>query len=108
MHKAYQQYLNNHVALLSIKIKIGDREYPLKVEAEDEHNVRQAGRLLNERMKSYREQFGLSDKVDLLALAAFDCTMENLKLLQSAGETSQKTKDRLKQLHLLLDQVQIS
>ncbi len=96
------------MGLLSIKIKIGDREYPLKVEAQDEHNVRQAGRLLNERMKSYREQFGLNDKVDLLALVAFDCTMENLKLSQGAEEDNQQQVERLKHLHHLLDQVQKS
>ena len=41
---------------LSIKIKIADREYPMKVKPEDEEKVRNAGRLLNEEIKNYHER----------------------------------------------------
>ena len=40
---------------LSIKIKIADREYPMKVKLVDEERVRIAGKLINEKIKSYRE-----------------------------------------------------
>jgi cell division protein ZapA len=40
---------------LSIKIKIADREYPMKVKRSDEERVRMAGKLINEKLKSYRE-----------------------------------------------------
>ena len=55
---------------LSIKIKIADREYPMKVKRNEEERVRAAGKLINEKLKSYREQFGLDDKQDLLAMTA--------------------------------------
>ena len=35
---------------LSIKIKIGDREYPMKVDAEDEERIRLAGKKINEKI----------------------------------------------------------
>jgi len=63
---------------LSVKIKIADREYPMKVSLEDEAQVRQAGKLINDKIKTYRDQFGIDDKQDLLAMVAFDCLMEQM------------------------------
>ncbi|MEN8249601.1 MAG: cell division protein ZapA [Bacteroidota bacterium] len=64
---------------LSIKIKISDREYPMTVDPEDEENIRKAGKIINERLKVYREKFGIDDKQDLLAMVAFDSTVEKLR-----------------------------
>lgn len=69
----------SNMNLLSIKIKIGDREYPMKVKPEEEARVRTAGKLINERLRSYRHQFGIDDKEDLLAMVAFDSTVAKLK-----------------------------
>jgi len=71
---------------LSIKVKIADREYPMKVDSKDEENIRKAGKIINERLRSYRERFGIDDKQDLLAMVAFDSTVERLKV---EGETHQ-------------------
>jgi cell division protein ZapA len=64
---------------LSIKIKIADREYPMKVKLTDEERVRMAGKLINEKIKSYREQFGIDDKQDLLAMAALSTRWQLMK-----------------------------
>jgi len=64
---------------LSIKIKIGDREYPMKVDSAEEERLRIAGRIVNEKMKNYREHFGIDDKQDLLAMVAFDCLVEKMR-----------------------------
>jgi cell division protein ZapA len=63
---------------LSIRIKIADREYPMKVKNRDEERVRAAGKLINEKLRAYKEQFGIEDKQDLLAMVAFDCVVEKL------------------------------
>jgi len=65
--------------LLSVKLKIGDREYPMKVKPEEEERVRNAGKAINERLKTYRDKFGIDDKEDLLAMVAFDATVERMK-----------------------------
>lgn len=76
--------------LLSIRIKIGDREYPMRVPPEEEERLRIAGRLINERIKHYREKFGLDDKQDLLAMVAFDSLVEKLRSdAQSSGHNSE-------------------
>lgn len=64
---------------LSIKIKIGDREYPMKVKPEEEERVRMAGKLLNDRLKTFREHFRIDDKQDLLSMIAFDAQASLLK-----------------------------
>jgi len=61
---------------LSIKIKIADREYPMKVIPEDEERIRKAGRIINEKIKHYTQQFGIDDKQDLLAMVAFDILVD--------------------------------
>lgn len=70
---------------LSIKIKIADREYPMKVKRHEEERVRAAGKLINEKLKYYKEQFGIDDKQDLLAMVAFDCLVQK----QASEETHQ-------------------
>jgi len=58
---------------LSIKLRIGNREYPMRIKAEDEERIRRAGRILNEKSQTYKERFGIDDQQDLLAMVAFDC-----------------------------------
>jgi cell division protein ZapA len=70
---------------LSIKIKIADREYPMKVKRSDEERVRLAGKLINEKLKSYREQFGIDDKQDLLAMVAFDCLVDKMTVFEKVN-----------------------
>lgn len=76
------------MAELSIKIRIGNREYPMKVKAEDEERIRRAGKLLNEKIKNYQNQFGIDDTQDLVAMVAFDCLVEKIK-----GEEATETSD---------------
>ncbi len=65
---------------LSIKLKIADRDYPLKVAYEDEEHIRKTARILNEKIKEYRENFGIEDKQDLLAMVAFEILVDKLNL----------------------------
>jgi len=86
---------------LSIKIKIADREYPMKVKRADEERVRMAGKLINEKVKSYKEQYGIDDKQDLLAMVAFDCLIDKMaseETHQVIDQTVFEKVDRLNQL----------
>ncbi len=90
---------------LSVKIKIGDREYPMKVKVEDEAKIRQAGKLINDKIKRYREEFGLDDRQDLLAMVAFDSMIESMEQNKINTEDSEliesgiaRVNDQLKSL----------
>jgi cell division protein ZapA len=63
---------------LSIKIRIADRDYPMRVSADDQSKVLLAGQHVNDKLKSFKEQFGVEDKQDLLAMVAFDEAVSQL------------------------------
>ena len=89
---------------LSIKIKIADREYPMKVKPEDEEKVRNAGKLITERLRSYREQFGIDDKQDLLAMVAFDSVVDKLETEKQEKETDDSVIQKINHLNHLVSQ----
>lgn len=89
---------------LSIKIKIADREYPMKVKAEDEARVRNAGKQINERIRSYRERFGIDDKQDLLAMVAFDCLVDKLETDEKQYDTDESVLEKVNHLNNIINQ----
>ncbi len=87
---------------MSIRIKIAEREYPMRVNEEEEERLRIAGRMLNERLRSLREEFGLDDKQDLLAMIAFDMLAEKLKEEETKDLTQLTMGEKLDTLDTLL------
>ncbi len=83
---------------LSIKIKIADREYPMKVDVADEEQIRLAGKKINEKIKLYRDQFGIDDKQDLLAMVAFDSLFEKLQADASQTTLGESTIEKIQYL----------
>lgn len=57
---------------LSIRIKVGDMEYSMKVKPEEEERLRRAGRVINEKIKAYRDQFGMIDSNYMMGMIALD------------------------------------
>lgn len=90
------------MAELSIKLRIGNREYPMKVLAEDEERIRRAGKIIHERVKSYREQFGIDDIQDLLAMVAFDCQVEKMKMEEVTADVDTNALDQISRLNQLI------
>lgn len=90
---------------LSIKIKIVDREYPMRVAPDEEERLRLAGRMVNEKFKFFRDQFGIDDKQDLLAMVAFDCLVEKLRLENDKDHKSSTVDQKLNNLENLLNSV---
>jgi cell division protein ZapA len=89
---------------LSIRIRIADREYPMKVKRTDEERVRLAGKLINEKLKFYREQFGIDDKQDLLAMVAFDCLVDKMAAEDNHSAIDQTVFEKVSQLNQLVSQ----
>ena len=89
---------------LSIKIKIADREYPMKVKRTDEERMRVAGKLVNEKIKHYRDKFGIDDKQDLLAMVAFDCLVDKMADEENQQSIDQTVVEKINQLNQLVSQ----
>ena len=81
----------------SIKIIIAGREYPFKIDnEEDEERIRKAGRLINDRLIQYKQRYSDRDVQDFLALEALRFAIKTFELETKAGSTEQA--DKLKQL----------
>lgn len=89
---------------LSIKIKIADREYPMTVKADEEERIRKAGKLINERLKSYREKFGIDDKQDLLSMVAFDALIDRLSVEDNRQGADESVTNKIKSINHLISQ----
>ena len=90
---------------LSVKIKIADREYPMKVKRSDEERVRNAGKIINEKIKTYRDKFGIDDKQDLLAMVAFDCLVEKITDEENLQVIDQTVVEKIEHLNRMVSQV---
>jgi cell division protein ZapA len=75
---------------LSIKIKIADKEYTVRIVPEDEKIFRQASEKLSIAIKAKKEQMRIYDKTDLLAMVAFDCIFDQLQAEQSQNAVNKK------------------
>lgn len=87
---------------LSIKIKIGNREYPMKVSADEEATIREAGKKINEKIRSFQEQFGIDDRQDLLAMVAIDSFVEKLQSNEIRQSTDEVAMDQISKLNRLI------
>ena len=56
----------------SISVEIAGRAYPLSVQPHEEEHVHLAAREINESMTRFKENYPLTDKQDLLAMAALE------------------------------------
>jgi cell division protein ZapA len=87
---------------LAIKIRIAEREYPMRVKEEEEERLRAVGKYLNERLRFFKDQFGIQDKQDLLAMVAFETMVDKLKMEEEKNSHLTKVGEQLSVLDDLL------
>ena len=87
---------------LAIKIRIAERDYPMRVAVADEERLRLAGRQLSEKLREFREQYGIQDKQDLLAMVALATMADSLKVSKEKDGTDAALTERLARLDELL------
>ena len=74
----------------SITVTIADRTYRLTIERKEEEIVRNAVRLIDEKVKEYARNYAFKDKQDLLAMVNLQNTTALLNQQQSlASENSE-------------------
>jgi cell division protein ZapA len=89
---------------LSIKIRISNREYPMRVKAEDESKIRQAGKKINEQIKAYQDEFGIDDKQDLLAMVTFDNVVEKFRTEEDNSAIDELAFEQIQRISNLISQ----
>lgn len=69
---------------LKIKLSIGNRVYPLTIEASQEEGLRKAAKNIETMLKQFEQSYSVRDKQDVLAMCA----------LQFASQVEQKSIDK--------------
>ena len=91
--------------MLSIKVQIAERFYPLKIKRQDEEKIRKAARLINEKVLQYKQRYTDKDSQDFMAMAALqfvinllDCEQEQnvVSLQEELGILSGELDELLK------------
>ncbi len=75
---------------VSIRIELAGRAYPLTVHPQEEHNIRQAAQEINESIARLKEHYPMTDKQDLLAMAAMEVTTRALNAAESRSEQAEQ------------------
>ncbi len=88
---------------LAIKIRIYDRQYPMKVHPKDEALVRKAAETINNQLKAYQEKFDHIDIQDLLAMVAFDCLVEKLRVQKAQAKDQETINASIQSMIQLID-----
>jgi cell division protein ZapA len=66
---------------MTIKVKIAEREYPLRVKTEeDEEHARKAAKEINDGLQQLRAQYAARDMQDLLAAVALNLAVRLFRL----------------------------
>jgi len=92
---------------LSININIAGRSYPLTVNPEEELLVRAAGKLIQEKLQFYNDQFSLKDNQDALAMFALEIATAYQKLLDRKDLVEDDIRKELTQIKEMLKEVQL-
>ena len=90
---------------LSIKIRIADRDYPIKTSPENEESLRKVGKAVNEKFIQFKGQLKIDDKQDLLAMVAFYCMREKLLLEEEKLNIEKNITDKLVSINTMVGEV---
>jgi len=91
--------------MLSIKVQIAERFYPLKIKRQDEEKIRKASKLINDKVLQYKQRYTDKDTQDFMAMAALqfvinliDCEQQQnvVSLEEELGNLSSELDDLLK------------
>ncbi|MCC8186041.1 MAG: cell division protein ZapA [Bacteroides sp.] len=75
---------------IKINLQIADAYYPLTIKREDEEMVREAAKQVNIRLNAYREHYKTLDTDKILAMVAYQFSLERLQL-QDKNDTEPYT-----------------
>lgn len=87
---------------ISIKINIADRIYPLRVEMEEEEIIRQAAKLINDRIKEFQENYAVRDKQDLLSMCVLHYATGMIKAERKSGDEGAEVASQVSELDQML------
>jgi cell division protein ZapA len=83
---------------LSITVKISERPYRLKINTDEEENVRKAVSSLNEKINKYAEVYAYKDRQDLLAMVALQYATTSMSYEATSKVNDIKAVSKLREM----------
>jgi cell division protein ZapA len=90
--------------LLSVKVSIANRNYPLRITSEEQDKVLRVAENINRRIKELEDNYAVKDKQDLLAMCALQLISEAMVTKPNPGESKKEILENISDLNLLLDE----
>ena len=80
---------------IKIHLQIADSNYPLTINREEEEMVREAAKQVNIRLNKYREAYKSVEPEKIIAMVAYQFSLEKLQLMQrnDTGPYAEKVKE---------------
>ena len=79
---------------INIKVEIAGSVFPLKVDAEDEENIKEAVNLINTKISEFEKNYAIKDKKDVLGMVMLQLVSQ----LYKQANTAEKELSNLKKL----------
>ena len=90
----------------SIKIKIAEREYPLKVtSAEQEEDIRKAAQEINRQIQAYQSRYADKTLVEILSIMALNVCVNNIALNKQIKGVKDAEESLARELDGYLDNI---
>lgn len=87
---------------IKINLQIADSNYPLTINREEEEVIREAAKQVNIRLNQYREVYKNLESDKIIAMVAYQFSLEKLQLMQR-NDTAPYT-EKVKELTELLEE----
>ena len=83
---------------LSIKVKIAEREYPMKAPVEEQGKIKEAEQQIAQKIKFFKDTSKIDDVQDLFAMVAFDAVVDKINSEKELSNGISKTAERYAEL----------
>ena len=81
-----------------------NRSYPLLVKPEEEESVRGAAKLINEKIKLYKERFSVNEDLDLVVMCCLELAADNINQNKQFSNLKSKADTEISKISEALNQ----
>ncbi len=93
---------------LKIKLSIGNRAYPLTIDASQEEGLRKAAKNIEVMIKQFEKSYSVRDKQDVLAMCALQFAAQVEQKNINKDQVDQHVVDKLNMLNNILEPYTVS
>jgi len=89
---------------VNINVIVADRPYRLRINPEEEDNVRKAAQLIKDKIRDLQKMYDAKDKQDFLAMSALMFAVDSLNIQDNASTKDAKVYKKLNDLDGILSE----